>query len=137
MKTFRLVHAEARRNAIDCLLMAPDGYVVTVSEPNRSLEQNAALWPLLEAFSEQKTWQVNGASVKLSAEEWKDILTASFQAEQIRMAPLIGHTGMVVLGLRTSKMGKARFSEFLDYCHACAADLGVSVFSEDEHDLTA
>jgi hypothetical protein len=113
------------------IVMAPDGYVVTVSEPNRSLEQNAALWPLLEAFSEQKTWQVNGASVKLSAEEWKDILTASFQAEQIRMAPLIGHTGMVVLGLRTSKMGKARFSEFLDYCHAVAADLGVGVFSEE------
>ena len=105
--------------------------MVNVSEPSRTLEQNAAMWPLLEAFSEQKQWPVNGAMCKLAPEEWKDILTASFKSEMMRMSPLIGSGGMVMLGLRTSKMGKARFSEFLDYCHACAADLGVSVFSEE------
>ena len=33
---------------------APDGYIVTVSEPTRTLEQNAAQWPYLAGFAAQK-----------------------------------------------------------------------------------
>jgi hypothetical protein len=43
------------------------------------------------------------------------------------MAPLVGSPGMVVLGLRTSQMGKKRFSEFLDFIHSTAAELGVEI----------
>jgi hypothetical protein len=32
-----------------------------------------------------------------------------------------------MLGLRTSKMGKKQFSEFLDFLHSVAADRGVIV----------
>jgi hypothetical protein len=38
----------------------------------------------------------------------------------------------VVLGLRTSAMGKRRFSEFLDFIHASAVDLGVDVYAADK-----
>ena len=126
-RTFILAHAEARRRALATVECAPDGYRVTVDEPARSLDQNAALWPLLEAFSAQKQWSVNGKTAKLEPSEWKDILSASFQGEQMRMAPLIGGPGVVMLGLRTSKMGKRRFSEFLDYINATAAELGVQL----------
>ena len=131
MKTFRLVHAEARKRAQEAVQTAPEGYMVILDEPTRTLEQNAALWPVLDAFSEQKVWPVNGRECRLTPEEWKDVLTASFKAEQMRMAPLIGAPGLVMLGLRTSKMGKSKFSDFLDYCHSVAADLGVGLFSEE------
>ena len=124
---FTLSHAEARRRAVATVECAPDGYRVTVEEPRRSLDQNAALWPILQAFSEQRTWSVNGKSVRLEPEDWKDVLTASFQSEQMRMAPLVGSPGVVMLGLRTSKMGKRRFSEFLDYIHSVAAEIGVQI----------
>jgi hypothetical protein len=124
---FHLVHAEARRRAVATVECAPDGYRVTVEEPRRSLDQNAALWPILQAFSEQKTWSVNGKTEKLDPAEWKDVLSASFQGEQMRMAPMIGGRGVVMLGLRTSKMGKRRFSEFLDYIHSVAAEMGVQI----------
>jgi len=129
-KLFRLVHPEARRRAMACVAEAPDGYVVTVQEPTRSTDQNAAQWPILEAFAEQLQWPVNGAMVNLSAEEWKDVLTAAFQGETVRLAMGL-NGGVVMLGLRTSQMGKRRFSEWLDFLHATAALRGVVVYADE------
>ena len=129
-RIFRLVHAEARRRAMSCVADAPDGYVVTVQEPTRSTDQNAAQWPILEAFAEQLQWPVNGAMVNLSAEEWKDVLTAAFQGETVRLAMGL-NGGVVMLGLRTSQMGKRRFSEWLDFLHATAALRGVVVYADE------
>ena len=129
-RIFRLVHPEARRRAMACVAEAPDGYVVTVQEPTRSTDQNAAQWPILEAFSEQIQWPVNGAMVNLSAEEWKDVLTAAFQGETVRLAMGL-NGGVVMLGLRTSQMGKRRFSEWLDFLNATATLRGVVVYADE------
>ena len=129
-RIFRLAHPEARRRAMACVADAPDGFVVTVQEPTRSTDQNAAQWPILEAFAEQLQWPVNGAMVSLSAEEWKDVLTAAFQGETVRLAMGL-NGGVVMLGLRTSQMGKRRFSEWLDFLHATAALRGVTVYADE------
>ena len=129
-RIFRLVHPEARRRAMACVAEAPDGYVVTVQEPTRSTDQNAAQWPILEAFAEQLQWPVNGAMVSLSAEEWKDVLTAAFQGETVRLAQGL-NGGVVMLGLRTSQMGKRRFSEWLDFLNATATLRGVVVYADE------
>ena len=123
---FIMAHDLARRRAMAAVADAPAGYVVTVKEPTRSLDQNAALWPLLTEFSEQLVWPVNGAMVKLTPEEWKDILSSAFQGEQARLAMGLSG-GVVMLGLRTSKMGKRRFGEFLEFVHSVAVDRGVEV----------
>ena len=129
-RIFRLAHPEARRRAMACVAEAPDGFVVTVQEPTRSTDQNAAQWPILEAFAEQLQWPVNGAMVNLSAEEWKDVLTAAFQGETVRLAMGL-NGGVVMLGLRTSQMGKRRFSEWLDFLHPTAALRGVTVYADE------
>ena len=129
-RIFRLAHSEARRRAMACVADAPEGYVVTVQEPTRSTDQNAAQWPILEAFAEQLQWPVNGAMVNLSAEEWKDVLTAAFQGETVRLAMGL-NGGVVMLGLRTSQMGKRRFSEWLDFLNATAALRGVVVYADE------
>jgi NinB protein len=123
---FVMSHDLARRRAIDAVTQAPAGYVVTVKEPSRSLDQNAALWPILQEFSEQILWPVNGRMVKMEPEEWKDVLSAAFRGEQARLAMGLDG-GVVMLGLRTSKMGKKQFSEFLDFLHATAADRGITL----------
>lgn len=123
---FVLSHQIARQRAIEAVREAPEGFVVRVTEPNRNLEQNAAQWPILEAFSRQLQWPVNGQMVQMSAEEWKDVLTAAFRQETARIA--MGLTGgVVMLGARTSKMGKREFSEWLDFLHSVAADRGVDI----------
>ena len=123
---FRLVHQEARQRAAQTCLEAPTGYVVKVTQPNRSLDQNAAMWPILEAFSDQLQWPVNGALSKLTPDEWKDILTAAFRQQRPRIAQGLDG-GMVMLGQRTSRFGKAEFSEFLEFLHATAADRLVNI----------
>jgi hypothetical protein len=128
-RTYALVHAEARRRASQDCMDAPDGYVVTVSEPTRNLDQNAAQWPILVAFSEQLDWPVNGRMVKMAPDEWKDVLSAAFQNTQARLAMGLDG-GVVMLGMRTSKMGKRQFSEWLEFLHATAVDRGVVVYAE-------
>lgn len=124
-KVFKLVHQQARENAARYVLReAPDDYVVTIKEPTRSLDQNALMWVLLEAFSQQLQWPVNGAMVKLEPEEWKDLLSAAYRQESQRVAMGL-NGGMVMLGLRTSTMGRREFAEFIEFIRATAVDRGV------------
>lgn len=132
-KYFRFVHDQARKLAAEFCMKAPDGWIVKFSEDLRNLDQNAAQWPILQSFSEQLLWPVNGQMVKMTAEEWKDILTAAFRQEQPRLAMGL-NGGMVMLGQRTSKFGKKKFSEWLEFLQATAADRGVLFFMDKEPD---
>ena len=120
-RVFILAHSEARKRAMLAVQDAPEGYAITVSEPTRNLNQNAAQWPILQAFADQLQWPVNGRMVWLSADEWKDILTAAFERETVRVAMGLDG-GMVMLGSRTSEFSKKRFGEWLEFLHATAAD---------------
>lgn len=128
-RSFILAHSEARRRAVACVAEAPAGYAVTVAEPTRSIEQNSAQWPILQAFAEQLMWPVNGQMVHLTDEEWKDVLTAAFKGEKVRLAMGMDG-GVVMLGLRTSQMPKSEFSEWLDFLNATAAARGVVLESQ-------
>lgn len=119
-RTYRLVHAEARRRAVHDAQTAPDGWCVTVSEPTRSLDQNAAMWQILQAFADQLQWPVNGEMVWMTPDEWKDVLSAAYKRESVRVAMGMDG-GMVMLGSRTSKFGVREMSDFLEFLHATAA----------------
>lgn len=128
-KSFILAHNEARRCALECIRTAPDGYTVTVKPANRSLDQNAAQWPILDAFSKQLQWPINGRMEWMQPEEWKDVLTAAFRQEKARLAMGLDG-GVVMLGTRTSKMDKRTFSEWLEFLHATAIDRGIKVYAD-------
>ena len=125
-QVFIMAHDTARRNACEAVKNAPEGHVVTIGEPTRTLEQNAAQWPILEAFSEQLQWPVNGRMTQMTADEWKDVLTAAFRKEQARLAMGLDG-GVVMLWSRTSKFVKTEFSEWLDFLNATAAERGVNL----------
>ena len=111
-----------RANALECVKTAKDGFVVTVAEATRSLEQNAAQWPILEAIAAHCQLSINGVMEWATTEDWKDVLTASYKSE-MRVAFYRGR--MVLLGMWTSKMGKKQFSEWLDFLNAAAAEMGI------------
>lgn len=127
---FKLVHEQARKGAENAVRNAHDGFVVTISEPSRSLDQNAAQWPILDAIAKQIQWPVNGKMVWLSSEDFKDIMTAAFRGEQVRLAQGIDG-GVVMLGQRTSKFSKKDFSEWLEFLHYFCADRGVEIGYRD------
>lgn len=127
---FILAHDMARARAVEAVRNAPAGYVVTVKEPTRNTAQNAAMWPILEAFSEQLVWPVNGRMEKLTSDEWKALLSAAFRKEQNRVAQGLDG-GFVMLGQRTSHFSKSEFSEWLEFLHATAVDRGVTVYERE------
>jgi len=127
---YTLVRPDVRQRAIQAVSESPDGFVVTIKEPSRSTDQNSALWPRLQAFSNQLLWPVNGRMVNLSPEEWKDVLTAAFRKESLRLAQGLDG-GVVMLGLRTSKMSKREFSDFLEFINEVAADRDVELMEPD------
>lgn len=123
-KTFRLAHQEARTRAAMAISTAPEGWIVTVSEPTRTLEQNAAQWPILQAFADQKQLCINGKMEWVTDEDWKDALTGAFSGE-MRMAALDGK--VIMLPQRTSRMVKSAFSNWLEFLHAMAAQMDVDL----------
>lgn len=116
----------SRINCLEAVRRAPEGWAVIIQEPTRTIEQNAAQWPLLQCWAEQKVWPVNGKLVKLSKEEWKDILTAAFDREEVRIAQGLDG-GMVLLGHRTSQFGKRKFSLWLEFLRAASAQHEVNL----------
>ena len=130
-RTFILSHQTARRLCAEYAMQAPDGSAVRFGDATRSLEQNAAQWPILEAFSQQLQWPVNGQMVTMTADEWKDVLTAAFERESVRLAMSFDGPGVVMLGQRTSQYGKRKFSDWLEFLHASAAARGVVVYADE------
>lgn len=120
-QTFSLVHDEARRRAWAAIGKAPQGYIVTVSEPTRSLDQNAALWVILSEISERVVWHGR----KLDAESWKHLFSSSLK--RMDVVPNLEGTGFVALGLSTSKMTKREFSDLLELISAFAAERGIEL----------
>ena len=128
-KTFKLINPQVRQYACQIINSVPDEYIVTVGEPNRTLDQNAAQWPILQAFSKQLQWPTNGVMCWMTEADWKDVLTAAFRQESVRVAPGL-NGGMVMLGQRTSGFGKSEFSEWLEFLHATAAARDVTVYPD-------
>ena len=120
-----------RRTAHAYIDAAPDGDVMTLSEPKRTLDQNSAQWPYLDAFSKQLKWPVNGSLVQMEPEEWKDVLTSAFHNESVRLAMGL-NGGVVMLGRKTSKFGKVKFSEWFEFLKATASDRDVTVYADEE-----
>lgn len=114
-----LANEKVRARAHQLIDQAPAGYRVEIREPTRSLDANALMWTLLADISEQVEWY----GVKLSSEDWKDVLSASLR--KARVVPGIDPGTYVPLGMRTSKMTKAEFSALIELIYAFGAERGV------------
>lgn len=138
MNGLHLGHPDAIRHA-QRLLADPaffGWYMHLRADPNRTLEQNALLWPLLARLEQQLDWPllVHGRiqQLKMVSHEWKNFLTAHFQQEANRMALGMDGSGLVLVGHGTSGMGKKKFSEFLEFIYAFGAQHAVDLRHPDE-----
>lgn len=124
-------HVIIIRNRADCeraakwALAAKPGMSVTFKEATRSLDQNALMWARLGDIAAQLPWY----GEKLSADDWKTILSASLRKS--RVVPGIDPGTVVPLGMRTSDMTKAEMQDLLTLMEAFAAERGV-VFSDEQ-----
>ena len=94
------------------------GSRVEFKAPRRSIPQNDRMWAMLTDIAQQVDWY----GQKLSAEDWKDVLSASLR--KARVVPGIDG-GFVPLGMRTSDMSKGEMSELLELISAFGAQHNV------------
>lgn len=110
---------------IKAMLMAGHRLELACKPEKRSSAQNRLMWAALSDISRQVDWY----GEKLSAEDWKHVLSASLKKQ--RAVPGLDG-GFVVLGLSTSKMSKDEMSELLELALAFGAQKGVE-FEKPSH----
>ena len=76
------------------------------------------MWANLEDIAQQVVWY----GVKLTKDEWKDVLTAALKKQKV--VPGI-EGGFVVIGARTSTMSVAEMTELIELSTAFGTQQGV------------
>ena len=120
---FRLAHAEARRRAVAAVTIAPDFWIVRVSPPTRTLEQNAKLHALLGDIAERREW----ANKKWDIEAWKRLLVGAWsraQGSAVQMLPALDGAGVEVIYRQTSALSVAEVADLIDWIEAWDATDG-------------
>jgi len=137
MKTFFLVHAQARERCAAYAMSAPEGWVVRFGEPVRNLEQNARMHAMIGEIAKQ--WRF--CERKWDAEDMKRLCLDQFRRDtikdpdlaeewanvgQIEMAPSIDKSGVVALGFQSRRLTKKLGSAFIEWLYALGAEVGVT-----------
>jgi len=97
--------------------------VITLDREQRSVSQNSLLWPILTDISKQCTWPRQHGKA-LRPDEWKCLFMSAYRNEINQI--IMGMNGEPVnLGLSTSKLKKAEFSELIEFLYAEGTTMGV------------
>ena len=105
------------------VLLAGQRLCISIKPETRTTAQNRLLFSILTDLSEQCEWVINGKLTKADKEDVKDILSASLRQQQRMAQGLDG--GLVVLGMRTSKLTVPEMSDLIALGHAVGDERGV------------
>lgn len=133
-QTYVLVNSTVKQNCIEFISKLPtDGkpYYAVIQPETRRLRQNAIMWVLLNKLSKAIEWPVTDShgvtcNEYLSADDWKQILSASLEGLSRRVADPNGN-GYVMLGHSTSKETVQWMSDMIELIYAFAAQEGVNL----------
>lgn len=107
-KNFVLINDRVRDNAIAAVRAAPPNYKITISEPGRTIDQNAKLWAMLndvaKAKPEGRQWP---------PETWKAAFM-HFLGHQVKFAEGLDGTGPFPVGFRTSNLTVRQMIDLID-----------------------
>jgi len=85
---------------------------VDEAKSRRTIDQNAKMWAMLGDISDQVSWVVDGETVRLDPQDWKQVMTAALKKHQ-RVAKGVDG-GLVFLGVHTSHMNTDEMSELIE-----------------------
>ena len=132
-RVFVLAHDLARQRAIDAVGMAPEGYSVTIAEPQKKREQEEKYHAMIGDIARQTTY----AGRKWGAEDMKRILIDEF-ADAMREAgtPLHHDTDgrlipsengrrIIQLGIQSREFWVKEAAQFIEFLYAWGADRDV------------
>ena len=114
---FILAHPEARRRACEAVRSAPDGHVVRITPPRRSLDQNAALHAKIGEIAKAREWD----GQKWNIDTWKRLLIGAWcraTDQAIVMVPALDGMGVEIVFRRSSGLTNAECSSLMDWIDA-------------------
>lgn len=119
-RRFVLVHAQARRNAVQFVQDAPEGWEVVVKEPTRNADQNAKFHAMCGDIARSG---LEWAGKRRTADQWKVLLVsghATATKEGSEMVPGI-EGEFVNVRESTALMSVRRSSSLIEYTLAFCA----------------
>ena len=128
MRTFVLVHQQARERAVAAVREADAGMVVQIKAPGRTSAENALLHVLISDIAKQAEW----AGKKRDTECWKRLLVAAWcrvKGEPLELLPSLDGHGFDILPARTSALSKRDCASLIEYIYFWGAENGIA-FSE-------
>ncbi|MDU6539134.1 recombination protein NinB [Mixta calida] len=136
-QTYLIRDNRIRQNCIDAINQLPlsteSPHEIHIKQPKRSKKQNDRMWPMLHDVSRQVQWH----DQRLEPSDWKDLFTALWlktkKLEQRSVPGIDG--GVVLLGVRTSKMRKASMTELIDIMFWFGAEKGVRWSEESKREI--
>jgi hypothetical protein len=108
----------ARERACALVHKAPQGFVATIAEPKRTLEQNDKLWAMLTDVSVAMPQER-----RHTPDDWKCIFMSACGWEVQFLEGLDGRP--FPQGFRSSKLTKAQMSALIDFIQAWGDENGV------------
>jgi hypothetical protein len=108
MYSFTLHTPYSRERARRIVDAAPDGFVFTVKEPTRTLDQNAKLWAMLSDVAMSKP---EGRC--LTPEDWKCLFMHACGHETMFQLGLDGRPFPV--GFRSSRLSKGQMAQLITF----------------------
>ena len=114
----KLVTKAHRQRAIALVSSAPEGYVVTIQEPTRSLEANAKMWAMLRDIS-----RCQPMGRKHTPDDWKAIAMNACGWECQFVEGLDGRP--FPQGFRSSNLTVGQMSVLIEFLYSFGAENGV------------
>lgn len=97
---------------------------VVITEPKRTLAENALLHVLLSQVAQEVEW----AGKRRDVETWKRLMVSAWcraRGEAIEILPAIDGHGVDLVPVRTSKLSKRDCAELIEFVYAWGADQGI------------
>lgn len=128
-RTYRLAHDEARRRAAQDCQTAPEGWIVTVTEPTRSLDQNAKFHAICSDIAKAG---IQWAGKRRTAAQWKVLLVSGHATATREGSEIVPGLEGEFVSIResTALMTKSRGSSLIEYALAFCAHQEVKVSHE-------
>jgi hypothetical protein len=121
----RLLGPRQREHAKAEIDRAPDGYIVRIAAPTRSLDQNAKLWALLcDVARAEPLGRMH------TPDEWKAIFMQATGWESAFLPGLSG--GFFPIGFRSSRLTVRQMADLITYIHAFCAEQRIPLSEPDD-----
>lgn len=132
-QVFCLVHDQARARAVEAVAKAPDGLVVTISEPTRTGGQNAKFHAICTDLARSG---VEWAGKRRPAEAWKVLLVSGHAFATKEGAEMVPGLEGEFVNLResTARMSVKRGASLIEYSLAWCAQHGVTTYGHSQQE---